>query len=197
MRKPLSVLAVIGLTGTMTVALTGTAFAAGTTTTTAPKIAKVTKCQTKTATPGITRALMSFLTGGNAAAAMKYVDQGSKIGTSYEQSQAADTAAGLTSPQKPTLPEAVKVQCTGATKANFSYSLYFKDLTTGTTTAPLTTASGDALIKKGVWFISPTTVCDLSDAAISSVSDPTLKAQVTTAVTNCYQAIGQTLPPAS
>ena len=200
MRKPLSVLAVIALTGTMTVALAGTAGAkggGGSTTTTTPKVAKVTTCQVKTAQQGITQAMTAFLTGGSPAVSMKYIDQGSKIGQSYQESKDADTAAGLTSPSKPTYPTGVKAQCVGKTKANFTYDLYIKDLTTGTTTAPLgLNESGNALIKKGVWYVSASTVCDLTDAGISS-APPAQLAQVTAAATACYQAIGQTLPPAS
>ena len=194
MRKPLSVLAVIALTGTMTVALAGTAGAKGGGT---PKVPKVTSCQVKTAQLGITQAMTAFLTGGSTTVAMKYIDQGAKIGAAYESSKAADTAAGLTSASKPTYPVDVKAQCTGKTKANFTYDLCLKDLTTGTTTAPLgLNASGNALIKKGVWYVSASTVCDLVDSGISS-APPAQLAQVTAAATQCYTAIGQTLPPAS
>jgi len=193
MRKPLSVLAVIALTGTMTVALAGTAGAkggGGSTTTTTPKPVKVTKCQTKTATQGITTAMTAFLTSGNATGAMKYIDQGSKIAASYSQSQAADTAAGLTSPTKPSYPTGIKVQCTSKTAANFTFDLYVKDLTTGTTTAPLgLSENGNALIKKGTWYVSASTVCDLAAAS------PAPGAQA--AVAACYQAIGLPVPPAS
>lgn len=190
MRKPLSMLAVIALTGTMTVALTGTAFAKGGGGSSTPKVPKVTSCQTKTATLGITQAMTAFLSGGSAAASMKYVDQGAKIGPSYVASQAADTAAGLTSPTKPTYPTGVKVQCTGKTKANFTYDLYIKDLTTGTTGAPLgLSENGDALIKKGVWYISGSTVCDLTAAS------PAPGAVAASA--QCYMAIGLPVPPAS
>ena len=202
MRKPISVLAALTLSGIMTVALTGTAVAKGgggsTTSTTVPKETKVTSCQAKSAQKDLTAALYVFLTGGNATKSMQYIQNGSKIGQSYEQSQAADIAAGLTSASKPSLPTGVKVTCTSKTAANFTYDLYLKDLTTGTTTAPLgLNASGNAILKKGVWFISTSSVCDLMDGAISSVSDPTLKAQVTAAVTACYAAIGESLPPAS
>ena len=198
MRKPLSVLAVIALTGTMTVALTGTAVAkGGGGSKSTPKVPKVTSCQVKTAQLGITQAMTAFLTGGAVTVAMKYIDQGAKIGAAYESSKAADTAAGLTSPTKPTYPISVKAQCTGKTKANFTYDLYLKDLTTGTTTAPLgLNASGNALIKKGVWYVSASTVCDLVDSGISS-APPAQLAQVTAAATACYTAIGQPLPPAS
>ena len=194
MRKPLSVLAVIALTGTMTVALAGTAGAKGGGT---PKVPKVTSCQVKTAQLGITQAMTAFLTGGTPAVSMKYIDQGAKIGAAYQASKDADTAAGLTSPTKPTYPTGVKAQCVGKTKANFTYDLYLKDLTTGTTTAPLgLNESGNALIKKGVWYVSASTVCDLTDAGISS-APPAQLAAITAAATECYTAIGQTLPPAS
>ncbi len=202
MRKSISVLAVGALTGILAVALAGTAGAAtgpkGTSTTTVPKETKVTSCQAKSAQKDLTAALYVFLTGGNATKSMTYIQNGSKIGQAYEQSAAADIAAGLTKASEPSLPTGVKVMCTSKTAANFTYDLYLKDLTTGTTGPPLgLNASGNAILTKGVWYISTSSVCDLMDGAISDVSDPTLKAQVTTAVTACYAAIGETLPPAS
>jgi hypothetical protein len=187
MKKSVAVLAVAVLAGTMSAALAGPAGAKSspTTTTTVPK---VTKCSSKTAVAGLTRAMNSFLSG-NPAIAMKYIDQGDKIGASYQLSEQLDTAAGLTSATKMTLPINIKVTCTGATKANFQYDLYMKDTTTGTTTPPLgINQSGDALIKKGVWYVSALTVCDL-EAAAGSVA-----AQATNA---CYMAIGAPVPPAS
>jgi hypothetical protein len=189
MKKSVAVLAVAVLAGTMSAALAGPAGAKGgggsTTTTTAPK---VTKCVTKTATQGITQAMNSFLSG-NPAIAMKYIDQGAKIGASYQLSEQLDTAAGLTSATKLTLPINVKVTCKGSTKANFQYDLYMKDTTTGTTTPPLgLNQGGDALIKKGVWYVSALTVCDLEAAAGSAAAQAT---------NQCYMAIGQPVPPAS
>jgi len=155
MRKPLSVLAAAALAGTMVVTLSGTAFAAGNGGSAKP--VKVTTCQVKSATAGITAAMALYLAGipagGSPATALKYIDQGSKIAASYQASQQVDTAAGLTSATQLTQPTAVKVKCNGKTKANFQYSIFLKDKTTGTTTAPLTTASGDALIKNGHWYV--------------------------------------------
>ena len=185
MKKSVAVLAVAMLAGTMSAALAGPAGAKGTTPTTVPK---VTKCVTKTAVAGITQAMNDFLSG-DPTIAMKYVDQGAKIGASYQLSEQLDTAAGLTSATKATLPINIKATCKGSTKANFTYDLYMKDKTTSTTTPPLgLNEAGDALIKKGVWYISATTVCDLENGAGS------VAAQATNA---CYMAIGQPVPPAS
>ena len=185
MKKAVAVLAVAVLAGTTSAVLAGPAGAKGTTPTTVPK---VTKCQTKTAVAGITQAMSSFLSG-NPAIAMKYIDQGDKIGASYQLSEQLDTAAGLTSATKTTHPVSIKVTCKGSTKANFTYDLYMLDTTTGTTTPPLgLNQGGDALIKKGVWYVSALTVCDL-EAAAGSVA--------ATATNQCYSAIGAPIPPAS
>ena len=185
MKKSVAVLAVAVLAGTMSAALAGPAGAKGTTPTTVPK---VTKCVSKTAVAGITQAMNDFLSG-DPTIAMKYVDQGAKIGASYQLSEQLDTAAGLTSATKLTLPINVKATCKGATKANFTYDLYMKDKTTSTTTPPLgLNEAGDALIKKGVWYISATTVCDLENGAGSVAAQAT---------NMCYAAIGQSVPPAS
>jgi hypothetical protein len=194
MKKSVAVLAAAVLAGTMGAALAGPAGAKGTTPTTVPK---VTKCVTKTATAGITQA-MTLVLAGDPTTAMKYVDQGAKLAASYNLSNQVDTQSGINNPAQLHLPTSIKVTCKGSTKANFTYDLFVKDKTTATTGPPLGLSfGGDALIKKGVWYISGTTVCDLAGQAIGAVSDPTLKAQITAAVTACYTAIGQTAPPVS
>jgi hypothetical protein len=187
MKKSVAVLAVAVLAGTVGTALAGPAGAKPGGSTTSTTVPKVTKCVSKTAVQGITQAMNAFLSG-NQAIAMKYIDQGDKIGASYALSQQLDTAAGLTSATKLTLPVNIKVTCKG-TKANFSYDLYMKDTTTGTTTPPLgLNQGGDALIKKGVWYVSALTVCDLENAA---------GAVAATATSQCYGAIGAQVPPPS
>src|ERR1039457_6678419 len=177
MKKSVAVLAVAMLAGTMSAALAGPAGAKGTTPTTVPK---VTKCVTKTAAAGITRA-MTLVLAGDPTMAMKYVNQGAKLAASYNLSNQLDTAAGLTNSNTLTAPMNVQVKCTGNTKANFTYGLLQTNKTTGTTTPVAVTESGDALIKKGVWFVSGTTVCDLENAAGSSAAQAT---------NMCYAAIG-------
>jgi hypothetical protein len=188
MKKSVAVLAVAVLAGTMGAALAGPAGAKGGGGTKTTTVRKVTKCVTKTAVAGITQAMNAFLSG-DPTIAMKYVDQGAKIGASYQLSEQLDTAAGLTSATKLTLPINVKATCTGSTKANFTYDLYMKDKTTATTTAPLgLNEAGNALIKKGVWYISATTVCDLENGAGSVAAQAT---------NMCYTAIGESVPSAS
>ena len=162
--------------------------AAGTTTTTTPKSPKVTTCSTKTAVQGVTLAMDDFLSG-DPSIAMKYVNQGALIGASYQLSEQLDTAAGLTSATSLTLPTKVGVKCEGKTKANFTYDLYIKDKTTSTTGPPLgLNEAGDALIVKGHWLISASTVCDLESGAGAVAAQ---------ASNECYSAVGLPVPPAS
>ncbi len=184
MKKSVAVLAVAVLAGTVGTALAGPAGAKSTPTTTVPKVSK---CQTKTAQAGITRSMTLVLT--NAPNATQYVDQGDKLAASYALSGQLDTAAGLNPPNQLHFPTKVTVTCKGSTKATFTYDLYVQDKTTSTTGAPLgLNFAGDALIKKGAWYVSALTICDLEGQAGAAA------AQATNA---CYAAIGQTPPPAS
>ncbi len=186
MRKILAVLAATALGATMAAAVAGPAGAKGTSPT--KPVPKVTSCQTKTAIAGITQAMQAFLSG-DPSIAMKYVDQGNLIGASYQLSEQLDTAAGLTSSTSLTLPTKIGVKCQGKTKATFTYDLYIKDKTTSTTGPPLgLNEAGDALIKKGVWYISAATVCDLESGAGAVAAQ---------ASNECYSAVGLPVPPAS
>lgn len=189
MRKQwVAVLGTAALGAAMALAAAAPAGAAGTTTTTTPKSPKVTTCSSKTALQGITVAMDDFLSG-NANIFSTYVDQGAKIGPSYLLSEQLDTAAGLTSPTMLTLPIQVTVKCNGKHTATFTYGLYIKDKTTGTTGPPLgITEAGDALIKNGHWFISASTVCDLEAGAGAVAAQ---------ASNECYTAAGLPVPPAS
>jgi hypothetical protein len=179
MRKSIAAFAAVALGATMTVvAAAGTAGASA--------ASKETKCSSSSA-KGIKKSWNQFLGAPTAAQKVKYVDQGAKIQDSVDKSNAAALAAGLTKPTQTNVSTSVTVTCNGKTKANFTFDLQFKDKTTGTTTPPLGLhQSGDAILKNGTWYISGSTVCDLS--ALST--DPASKA----AVQECYQALGLQVP---
>ena len=184
MRKSLAVLAAVGLVATMAVAFAGPAGAKGSPGGGNKPPPKEKKCSAKTSSKGITFAFTQFLVAPAAADKVKYVDNGAVLAQVVQQSAAAAAALGLTKPTQDTIPVSVKVQCTGKTAANFTFDLQFKDKTTGTTAAPLGLhQAGDAILKGGTWFISASTVCDLTELEAAQYG------------TACFQAAGLPVPP--
>jgi hypothetical protein len=193
MRKSLAVIAAVGLVATTVVAFAGPAGAKGTPKPKSPgKPAKESKCNPKTSAKGITYSFTQFLTGGTPAAEVAYVDQGSKLESIVGQGLAAARSGGLLPANVNTIPVSLKAKCTSKTHANVTYSLVFQDKTTSTTGAPLVTESGDAILKKGTWYVTPTDVCDLFQMLVAAAPNAPK-----TLVSDCYTTAGLPVPPAA
>lgn len=142
---------------------------------------KLKKCDAKTATKGVAKALHTFLTAKTGALKVALVDlqpdQVAAYAKAIGDSDAAATAAGVALPVDAAK---VKAKCKGKNKAGFTY-----DLVNSETGDPLLAGqAGDAVLKKGKWLLDATYPCDLTD------QNPVAAA----ASTECYNAIGQEDP---
>jgi hypothetical protein len=181
MRKRLAVL--------LTVVLGATFFVATATGASASVASKETKCNAKKSAKGIEKSFNTFFLGKTGVDKVKNVDltkeEAVGVAAAIQKSSDAAAAGGQTQTGRDTLSTSIVVTCQGKTKASFSYDLYFKDTTTGTTTPPLGLSFlGDAALKKGVWKISGATVCDLTAQNPASPD----------AGADCYKAIGLDVP---
>jgi hypothetical protein len=175
--------AVVALGVSVTAALT----AAGAQGTVAPKAAPRAGCDPKTVVKGISAAFDQFLAGATATEKVRLVDQGAKIQDAVDKSTQAALAAGREKPPLLEVAANLAATCTAKSKATFSYDLQLRQASTGVTTPPLGLHQpGEAVLKKGTWYVTALTACAF--AALNP--DDANKA----AVAECYQALGHDVP---
>ena len=127
---------------------------------------KITDCKKdKALAANIQKAFNQYLTADTAADKMKYVEDGTKIIPISEEGSRVAAANGQTSSTTTTAATDIQPTCDGKKAATFSYDLAIglpKPLTVVPSTGIGLDFAGDAVLtKKGVWFITGATICDL------------------------------------
>lgn len=183
MRKPaVAAVAAVMLGAPMATVLTAVEARATTVTKATPNRAA---CNAKTARKGIAAVFNQFLAAPTAAEKVKFVDQGPKV----EAAVGKSAQVALTSGRQKLQDVAVKLEvtCTAKTKATFAFDLQLKQTATGATTPPLGLRQpGEAVLRKGAWYITALTVCGLAALNPDEADRP--------AVTECYRALGREVP---
>lgn len=134
---------------------------------------KVTSCkQDKKINENIAKAFDAFLSGTVVADQVKYVQNGDKVAPFVQEGLQEAADKGQSTSDTMTLTFGVDATCDGKKAATFSY-----DLALGVARTPPTSAlkgaglsfQGDAILdtKKGQWYISALTICDLIAAGNS------------------------------
>jgi len=144
-------------------------------------------CNPKTAARGIAAAFNQFLAAPTAPEKVKFVDQGTKVEAAVGTSSQVTLTSGRSSPPLQDVAVNLEVTCTAKTKATFAFDLQLKQSTTGATTPPLGLRQpGEAVLKKGTWYVTALTVCDFAALSPDPGNQP--------AVAACYQALGRPVP---
>jgi len=144
---------------------------------------KLTKCAPKSAAKGITNALNAFLTGDTGEDKLALTDltadELAAMAPAIDESSRIAEEGGLSLPVEA---GNVTATCDSKKAATFGYDLQNSE--TGDPLLP--DQSGNAVLKKGKWFLDPAFPCDLS------ANNPA----AATAVAACYTAIGLDVPVA-
>jgi hypothetical protein len=130
----------------------------------AQKAKKVTSCQKdKKLDENIAKAFNQYLGAETTAEKLKYVQDGDKIAPISDEGAAAAAAAGQTSSATATQIYKVTATCDGKKAATFTYDLGVvpRPISGPPSTGFGLNFAGDAVLVKGVWFVSGATVCDL------------------------------------
>ncbi len=144
-------------------------------------------CTTKSASKGISAAFEQFLDGATAPERVRLVDQGAKIQDPVDQSFRVALTSGREKPPLQDIAANLEAICTAKTRATFTFDLQLRQPSTGVTTPPLGLHQpGDAVLRKGTWYVTAPTAC----AFTALNPDPANQ----TAVAACYQALGRTVP---
>jgi hypothetical protein len=144
-------------------------------------------CSPKSAARGIAAAFNQFLAAPTAPEKVKFVDQGTKVEAAVSQSSQVTLTSGRSSPPLQDVAVNLEVTCTAKTKATFAFDLQLRQSTTGATTPPLGLRQpGEAVLKKGIWYVTALTVCDFAALSPDPANQP--------AVAACYQALGRPVP---
>jgi hypothetical protein len=132
----------------------------------AQKSKKITDCKKdKALAANIQKAFNTYLQADTATAKMEFVEDGEKIIPISEEGSRVAAASGQTSSATTTAAVDIQATCDGKKAAAFTYDLAIglpKPVTVVPSTGIGLDFAGDAVLtKKGVWFITGATICDL------------------------------------
>ncbi len=183
-KQALAAVAAVTLGAPLAVVLTAAGVRASAVSKATPNVAT---CNPKTAARGIAAVFNEFLAAPTAAEKVKFVDQGTKVEGAVGKSNLATLTAGRSGPPLQDVAVNLEVTCTAKTKATFAFDLQLKQTTTGATPPPLGLRQpGQAVLKKGTWYVTALTVCDFAALSPDPANRP--------AVAECYQALGRVVP---
>ncbi len=165
-------------------ALTGAAAQAGIGAKGSPR---PTSCSPKTTGKAVAAAFNQYLAASAPVEKVAVVDQGAKVLDAVAKNTAVMVAAGRDQPALQERAVNVAVVCAARTAAHFTFDLQLRQATTGVTTAPLGVHQpGDAVLKKGAWYLTALTVCAFLALNPDPANEP--------AVAECHQAVGRAVP---
>jgi hypothetical protein len=183
-KQALAAVAAVTLGAPMAVVLSATGVGATAVTKATPTVAT---CSSKTAAKGIAAAFNQFLAAPTISEKVRFVDQGTKVQAAVAKTNQATLTSGRSTPPLQDVAVNFEVTCTAKTKATFAFDLQLKRSATGATTPPLGLRQpGEAVLKKGTWYVTALTVCDFAALSPDPANQP--------AVAECYQALGRPVP---